>query len=190
MSDHACRYPDRDQEQRVPGGHHLWPRPRTATTTPVWIWVRCASWSRTGRRCARCTCSSSRDCPPPRAASTRTRSRAGSCRICGSMRSRLGSATASKTSKPITLLPTRFWAVWLRSPRRRRWWVIWLWRCWGPGVTAQEFAADPARYDIPDSVIGFLRGELGDPPGGWPEPLRSKALEGRAPRQARRVALR
>jgi pyruvate carboxylase len=51
----------------------------------------------------------------------------------------------------------------------------------GAGVSADEFAADPARYDIPDSVIGFLRGELGDPPGGWPEPLRSKALEGRGP---------
>ncbi len=51
----------------------------------------------------------------------------------------------------------------------------------GAGVSAQEFASDPARYDIPDSVIGFLRGELGDPPGGWPEPLRTKALEGRGP---------
>ncbi|KHO25974.1 pyruvate carboxylase [Mycolicibacterium setense] len=51
----------------------------------------------------------------------------------------------------------------------------------GAGISAQEFAADPARYDIPDSVIGFLRGELGDPPGGWPEPLRTKALEGRGP---------
>ncbi|MGE2712549.1 pyruvate carboxylase [Mycolicibacterium litorale] len=51
----------------------------------------------------------------------------------------------------------------------------------GAGITAQEFAEDPARFDIPDSVIGFLRGELGDPPGGWPEPLRSKALAGRAP---------
>lgn len=51
----------------------------------------------------------------------------------------------------------------------------------GTGVSADEFAADPARYDIPDSVIGFLRGELGDPPGGWPEPFRSKALEGRRP---------
>ncbi|OBG86249.1 pyruvate carboxylase [Mycobacterium sp. NS-7484] len=49
----------------------------------------------------------------------------------------------------------------------------------GAGASADEFAADPARYDIPDSVIGFLRGELGDPPGGWPEPLRSKALDGR-----------
>ncbi|MCV7228649.1 pyruvate carboxylase [Mycolicibacterium komossense] len=51
----------------------------------------------------------------------------------------------------------------------------------GAGVSAEEFAADPARFDIPDSVIGFLRGELGDPPGGWPEPLRTKALEGRGP---------
>jgi pyruvate carboxylase len=51
----------------------------------------------------------------------------------------------------------------------------------GAGVSADEFAADPARFDIPESVIGFLRGELGDPPGGWPEPLRSKALAGRPP---------
>jgi pyruvate carboxylase len=51
----------------------------------------------------------------------------------------------------------------------------------GAGVSADEFAADPARYDIPESVIGFLRGELGDPPGGWPEPLRTKALAGRPP---------
>ncbi|ERG69202.1 hypothetical protein HMPREF9336_04346 [Segniliparus rugosus ATCC BAA-974] len=29
-------------------------------------------------------------------------------------------------------------------------------------------------------MIGFLRGELGDPPGGWPEPFRTKALSGRA----------
>jgi pyruvate carboxylase len=51
----------------------------------------------------------------------------------------------------------------------------------GAGATADEFAADPARFDIPESVIGFLRGELGDPPGGWPEPLRTKALAGRSP---------
>jgi pyruvate carboxylase len=51
----------------------------------------------------------------------------------------------------------------------------------GAGISAEEFAADPAKYDIPDSVIGFLRGELGDPPGGWPEPLRTLALAGRGP---------
>jgi pyruvate carboxylase len=51
----------------------------------------------------------------------------------------------------------------------------------GAGISADEFAEDPARFDIPESVIGFLRGELGDPPGGWPEPLRTKALAGRSP---------
>ena len=50
----------------------------------------------------------------------------------------------------------------------------------GGGITAEEFAADPSAYDIPDSVIGFLRGDLGEPAGGWPEPLRTVALEGRA----------
>ncbi|GLB91295.1 pyruvate carboxylase [Mycobacterium kiyosense] len=51
----------------------------------------------------------------------------------------------------------------------------------GAGITARDFERDPTRYDIPESVIGFLRGELGDPPGGWPEPLRSRALQGRGP---------
>ncbi|MGV0720916.1 pyruvate carboxylase [Mycolicibacterium elephantis] len=51
----------------------------------------------------------------------------------------------------------------------------------GAGISAEEFASDPSRLDIPDSVIGFFRGELGDPPGGWPEPLRSKVLADRPP---------
>ncbi|GAA3038964.1 pyruvate carboxylase [Streptomyces glomeratus] len=50
----------------------------------------------------------------------------------------------------------------------------------GAGVTPEQFAAEPGAYDIPASVVGFLRGELGDPPGGWPEPFRGKALKGRA----------
>ncbi|SEP51441.1 pyruvate carboxylase [Amycolatopsis saalfeldensis] len=50
----------------------------------------------------------------------------------------------------------------------------------GAGVSPQDFEAEPNKFDIPDSVIGFLRGELGDPPGGWPEPFRTKALEGRS----------
>ncbi|MFF2553992.1 biotin/lipoyl-containing protein, partial [Nocardia sp. NPDC058058] len=51
----------------------------------------------------------------------------------------------------------------------------------GKGVDIDEFAADPARFDVPDSVIGFLRGELGTPAGGWPEPFRTRALAGRGP---------
>ncbi|GHF94213.1 pyruvate carboxylase [Streptomyces thermodiastaticus] len=51
----------------------------------------------------------------------------------------------------------------------------------GAGVDPAEFEQNPGRFDIPDSVVGFLRGELGTPPGGWPEPFRTKALKGRAP---------
>jgi pyruvate carboxylase len=47
------------------------------------------------------------------------------------------------------------------------------------GADPAEFAAEPGRFDVPDSVVGFLSGELGDPPGGWPEPFRTKALAGR-----------
>lgn len=49
----------------------------------------------------------------------------------------------------------------------------------GRGITAAEFAKDPQKYDIPDSVVGFLRGDLGTPPGGWPL-LRDRALAGRS----------
>jgi len=49
----------------------------------------------------------------------------------------------------------------------------------GMDVDPQEFEANPQSFDLPDSVIQFLAGQLGDPPGGWPEPFRSKALQGR-----------
>ncbi len=51
----------------------------------------------------------------------------------------------------------------------------------GAGMTTADVAADPGSVDLPDSVIGFLHGELGEPPGGFPEPLRTRALEGRRP---------
>ncbi len=46
-----------------------------------------------------------------------------------------------------------------------------------------DFEANPEKYDVPDSVVGFMAGELGDLPGGWPEPFRSKVLAGREVRQ-------
>jgi pyruvate carboxylase len=46
-------------------------------------------------------------------------------------------------------------------------------------VDPADFEAHPENYDIPDSVIGFLSGDLGTPPGGWPEPFRTKLLAGR-----------
>ena len=42
-----------------------------------------------------------------------------------------------------------------------------------------DFEENPEKYDIPDSVVGFMAGELGELPGGWPEPFRSKVLMGR-----------
>ena len=42
-----------------------------------------------------------------------------------------------------------------------------------------DFAANPQNYDVPDSVVGFMAGELGDLPGGWPEPFRTKVLQGK-----------
>lgn len=47
------------------------------------------------------------------------------------------------------------------------------------GADPADFEEHPERYDVPDSVIGFMAGELGDLPGGWPEPFRSKVLAGR-----------
>lgn len=49
----------------------------------------------------------------------------------------------------------------------------------GAGVSPEDFEAEPNSFDLPSSVIGFLHGELGLPPGGWPEPFRTKALQGR-----------
>jgi pyruvate carboxylase len=43
----------------------------------------------------------------------------------------------------------------------------------------KDFEENPQNYDIPDSVIGFMAGELGELPGGWPEPFRTKVLAGR-----------
>jgi pyruvate carboxylase len=49
------------------------------------------------------------------------------------------------------------------------------------GADPSEFAEHPERFDVPDSVLRFLAGELGTPPTGWPEPFRTRALAGREP---------
>ncbi len=51
----------------------------------------------------------------------------------------------------------------------------------GTKADVRDFEQNPGSYDLPESVIGFLEGELGVPPGGWPEPFRTKALAGRKP---------
>jgi pyruvate carboxylase len=45
---------------------------------------------------------------------------------------------------------------------------------------------DPDKdVSFPESVIAFFRGELGQPPGGFPEALQKKVLKGQAPIQGR-----
>jgi len=48
------------------------------------------------------------------------------------------------------------------------------------GIDPDELEEDPASQDLPESVFGFLNGDLGEPPGGWPEPFRFRVLEGRS----------
>ncbi len=55
----------------------------------------------------------------------------------------------------------------------------------GSGTDPVAFERQPERFDLPDSVVGFLSGELGVPPGGWPEPFRTRALSGRQYRAVR-----
>ncbi|MEY2737441.1 MAG: hypothetical protein RL683_559 [Actinomycetota bacterium] len=50
------------------------------------------------------------------------------------------------------------------------------------GADPKDFAENPQNYDVPDSVVGFMAGELGDLPGGWPEPFRTKVLAGKNPK--------
>jgi pyruvate carboxylase len=49
------------------------------------------------------------------------------------------------------------------------------------GVDPHDFEENPGNYDVPDSVVSFMAGELGDLPGGWPEPFRTKILAGKTP---------
>jgi pyruvate carboxylase len=39
-----------------------------------------------------------------------------------------------------------------------------------------ELEERPERFDLPDSVLSYLRGDLGEPPGGLPQPFAQRAL--------------
>ncbi len=122
-----------------------------------------------------------RDRRPRRGGCTPTRSRAASCRTCDSRRIALGFGERFEDIEANYAAADRILGRLVKvTPSSKAVGDLAL-ALVGAGISAAEFAADPARHDIPDSVIGFLRGELGDPPGGWPEPLRTMALEGRGP---------
>ncbi len=46
-------------------------------------------------------------------------------------------------------------------------------------LDAATLVAAPEAYDLPDSVLGYLCGQLGTPPAGFPEPFRARAVRGR-----------
>ncbi len=47
------------------------------------------------------------------------------------------------------------------------------------GIDLDQLERDPASFDLPDSVLDFLRGALGRPPAGFPQPFTERALRGR-----------
>lgn len=48
------------------------------------------------------------------------------------------------------------------------------------GLTGPALLASADNLPLPDSVVQYLQGAIGVPPGGFPEPLRSKVLAGRS----------
>jgi pyruvate carboxylase len=48
-------------------------------------------------------------------------------------------------------------------------------------LTAEDIEAPDTPISFPDSVISFFHGDVGQPPGGFPEALQRKVLAGKAP---------
>ncbi|MFA7432285.1 MAG: pyruvate carboxylase [Gemmobacter sp.] len=53
------------------------------------------------------------------------------------------------------------------------------------GLTREQVEDPATEVAFPDSVVDMLRGNLGQPPGGWPEGLVRKVLKGEAPATGR-----
>jgi pyruvate carboxylase len=49
------------------------------------------------------------------------------------------------------------------------------------GLTPGDVASEERDIAFPASVVEMLRGDLGQPPGGWPEAMQKKALKGEMP---------
>ena len=49
------------------------------------------------------------------------------------------------------------------------------------GLTVDQVLDPAVEVAFPDSVVDMMRGNLGQPPGGWPRGLQKKALKGEAP---------
>jgi pyruvate carboxylase len=53
------------------------------------------------------------------------------------------------------------------------------------GLTTKDVLDPELEISFPASVVEMLRGDLGQPPGGWPEALQAKALKGARPSTVR-----
>ncbi|WP_308916738.1 pyruvate carboxylase [Jannaschia sp. LMIT008] len=49
------------------------------------------------------------------------------------------------------------------------------------GLTVEQVLDPATDVSFPDSVVGMMRGDLGQPPGGWPKTLQAKVLKGETP---------
>jgi len=47
------------------------------------------------------------------------------------------------------------------------------------GMESDKFVAQAESLALPDSVVSYFQGAIGQPPGGFPEPLRSNVIKGR-----------
>ncbi len=52
-------------------------------------------------------------------------------------------------------------------------------------LTRAQVEDPQVEVSFPDSVIGMMRGDLGQPPGGWPPAIRAKILKGAQPDDSR-----
>ena len=122
------------------------------------------------------------------AASTATRSPAASSPTCASRPPRSASAIASRRSRRPTSAPTRCSATSSRSRRRARSSATSRSTPSRPASTSTSSSASPTASTCPTRVLDFLRGGLGQPPNGLPQPFTDRALEGpaRPPPEPRR----
>jgi pyruvate carboxylase len=49
------------------------------------------------------------------------------------------------------------------------------------GITADDVMDPDKDIAFPESVVAMMRGDLGQPPGGWPEVIQAKVLKGDTP---------
>ena len=48
-------------------------------------------------------------------------------------------------------------------------------------LTVADVVSPDKEVSFPESVVSMLKGDLGQPPSGWPEALQKKALKGEKP---------